>query len=160
MAEAGWRGAPVLRVCVAGMHRLARTCRSRRPERTPLVPYEIVGDAIPASLTGAPGDPARGRAIVGDRRVGLCLLCHTGPFPEPRLHGTLAPDLRGAGSRLSAGQLRLRLVDATRLNPDTIMPPYYRIEGLARVAPAYAGKPILDAAQIEDVVAFLATLTN
>jgi L-cysteine S-thiosulfotransferase len=130
------------------------------PAPTPLVPYEIVGDAIPASLTGAPGDPARGRAIAGDRRVGLCLLCHTGPFPEPRLHGTLAPDLRGAGSRFSAGQLRLRLVDATRLNPDTIMPPYYRTEGLARVAPSYAGKPILDAAQIEDVVAFLATLTN
>ena len=127
---------------------------------TPLVPYEIVGDAIPTSLTGAPGAPARGRAIVGDRRVGLCLLCHTGPFPEPRLHGTLAPDLRGAGSRFSAGQLRLRLVDATRLNPDTIMPLYYRTEGLARVAPSYAGKPILDAAQIEDVVAFLATLTN
>jgi sulfur-oxidizing protein SoxX len=125
-----------------------------------LVPYEIVGDAIPASLTGVPGNPARGRAIVGDRRVGLCLLCHSGPFPEPRLQGTLAPDLSGAGSRLSPGQLRLRLVDGTRLNPDTIMPPYYRVDGLARVAPAYAGKPILDAAQIEDVVAFLATLTN
>ena len=126
----------------------------------PLVPYEIVGDAIPASLTGAPGDPERGRAIVGDRRVGLCLLCHAGPFPEPRLHGTLAPDLRGVGSRLSPGQLRLRLVDAARLNPETIMPPYYRTGGLFRVAPAYAGKPILDAAQIEDAVAFLATLRD
>ena len=125
-----------------------------------LVPYEIVGDAIPASLTGAPGNPERGRMIVGDRRVGLCLLCHTGPFPEPRLQGTLAPDLRGAGARSSPGQLRLRLVDPTRLNPDTIMPPYYRIDGLARVAPSFAGKPILDAAQIEDVVAFLATLTK
>jgi L-cysteine S-thiosulfotransferase len=126
----------------------------------PLVSYEIVGDAIPVSLTGAAGDPARGRAIVGDRRVGLCLLCHTGPFPEPRLQGTLAPDLTGVGARLSPGQLRLRLVDSTRLNPDTIMPPYYRTEGLSRVAPSYAGKPILTAAQIEDVVAFLATLTN
>ena len=146
----------------AGKHRRRRTGAATADPAapTPLVPYEIVGDAIPTSLTGAPGDPARGRAIVGDRRVGLCLLCHTGPFPEPRLQGTLAPDLRGAGSRFSAGQLRLRLVDATRLNPDTIMPPYYRIEGLARVAPSYAGKPILDAAQIEDVVAFLATLTN
>ena len=126
----------------------------------PLVSYEIVGDAIPVSLTGAAGDPARGRAIVGDRRVGLCLLCHTGPFPEPRLQGTLAPDLTGVGARLSPGQLRLRLVDSTRLNPDTIMPPYYRTEGLSRVAPSHAGKPILTAAQIEDVVAFLATLTN
>jgi sulfur-oxidizing protein SoxX len=126
----------------------------------PLVSYEIVGDAIPTSLTGAPGDPARGRAIVGDRRVGLCLLCHTGPFPQPRLHGALGPDLRGVGSRLSAGQLRLRLVDGTQLNRDTIMPSYYRIDGLARVAPAYAGKPILSAAQVEDVVAFLATLRD
>ena len=112
----------------------------------------------PRSLTGAKGDPARGRAIVVNRQVGLCLLCHSGPFPEERLQGTLAPDLKGAGSRSSEGQLRLRIVDASRLNPDTIMPPYYRIDGLYRVAPAFRGKPILTAEQIEDVVAFLATL--
>jgi len=122
------------------------------------VPYRIVGDAIPQSLTGRPGDPARGRAIVADRRVGLCLLCHSGPFPEQRFQGNLAPSLAGAGARATPGQLRLRLVDATRLNPDTIMPPYYRVAGLDRVAAAYRGKPILDAAQIEDVVAFLASL--
>jgi sulfur-oxidizing protein SoxX len=126
----------------------------------PLQPYAIVGDAIPASLTGAAGDPARGRAIVLDRRLGSCLLCHTGPFAEERFQGTLAPDLSGAGSRWSAGQLRLRLVDATRINPDTIMPPYYRVEGLARVESAWAGKPILTAEQIEDVVAFLSTLRD
>jgi L-cysteine S-thiosulfotransferase len=124
-----------------------------------LAPYTIVGDAIPGSLTGTGGDAARGRAIVADRRVGLCLLCHSGPFSEVRLlQGNLAPNLVGVGSRLSVGELRLRLVDAGRLNPATIMPPYYRTHGLARVALAYAGKPILDAAQIEDVVAFLATL--
>jgi sulfur-oxidizing protein SoxX len=122
------------------------------------VPYRIVGDAIPQSLTGRSGDPARGRAIVADRRVGLCLLCHSGPFPEQRFQGNLAPSLAGAGARATPGQLRLRLVDATRLNPDTIMPPYYRVAGLDRVAAAYRGKPILDAAQIEDVVAFLASL--
>ena len=126
----------------------------------PLGPYAIVGDAIPASLTGATGDPARGRAIVLDRRLGACLLCHTGPFPEERFQGTLAPDLSGTGSRWSAGQLRLRLVDATRLNPETIMRPYYRTDGLARVGNAWAGQPILTAEQIEDVVAFLATLRN
>ena len=123
-----------------------------------LVSYEVVGDAIPASLTGRPGDPTRGRAIVANRQVGLCLLCHSGPFPEERMQGTLAPSLAGAGSRYTAGELRLRIVDASRVNPQTIMPPYYRAEGLARVAPAYAGKPILGAEQIEDVVAFLATL--
>ena len=122
--------------------------------------YEVVGDAIPASLTGAKGDPARGRAIVANRQVGLCLLCHTGPFPEERFQGTLAPDLKGAGTRWSEGQLRLRIVDSSRLNPATIMPPYYRIEGLTRVAPAFTGKPVLNAEQIEDVVAYLATLKD
>lgn len=123
-----------------------------------LRPFTVVGDAIPQSLTGQNGDPARGRAIVVNRQVGLCLLCHSGPFPEERLQGNLAPDLAGAGSRWSEGQLRLRMVDASRLNPDTIMPPYYRVDGLNRVAPAYRGKPVLTAEQIEDVVAFLMTL--
>lgn len=122
--------------------------------------YTVVGDAIPASLTGEPGDPARGRAIVADRRVGLCLLCHSGPFPEERFQGTLAPDLGGAGARWSVGQLRLRLVDSRRLNPETIMPAYYRIDGLTRVGAAWRGRPVLNAQEIEDVVAFLATLRD
>jgi sulfur-oxidizing protein SoxX len=120
----------------------------------------VVGDAIPASLTGAQGDPANGRAIVLDRRRGACLLCHTGPFPGANLQGTLAPDLSGAGLRWTAGQLRLRLVDPARLNPDTIMPAYYRDEGLTRVRNAWRGRPILTAEQIEDVVAFLSTLRD
>jgi sulfur-oxidizing protein SoxX len=128
-------------------------------ERT-LPPYTVVGDAIPASLTGSNGNPERGRTIVVNRQVGLCLLCHSGPFPEERFQGTLAPDLKGAGSRSTEGQLRLRIVDASRLKPDTIMPPYYRIDGLTRVAPAFQGKPVLTAEQIEDVVAFLVTLQD
>lgn len=123
-----------------------------------LRPYVVVGDAIPASLTGAPGDAARGRGIVLNRQVGLCLLCHSGPYPQEKFQGTLAPDLKGTGSRWSEGQLRLRMVDASRLYPDTIMPPYYRVDGLVRVAAAFAGRPILTAEQIEDVVAYLVTL--
>jgi sulfur-oxidizing protein SoxX len=115
-------------------------------------------DAIPQSLTGAKGDPVRGRAIVANRQVGLCLLCHSGPFPDERFQGNLAPDLRGAGARWSEGQLRLRIVDSSRINPDSIMPAYHRTEGLVRVAPAWRDKPVLTAAQIEDVVAFLMTL--
>ncbi len=115
-------------------------------------------DSIPQSLTGEPGDAARGRAIVANRTVGLCLLCHSGPIPEERFQGNLAPSLAGAGSRSTPGQLRLRLVDAARLNPDTIMPPYYRLDGLVRVARNFQGKTILTAQQIEDVVAYLATL--
>jgi L-cysteine S-thiosulfotransferase len=117
-------------------------------------------DSIPQSLTGQPGDAARGRAIVANRTVGLCLLCHSGPIPEERFQGNLAPSLAGAGSRSTPGQLRLRLVDAARLNPDTIMPPYYRLDGLVRVARNFQGKTILTAQQIEDVVAYLATLKD
>jgi sulfur-oxidizing protein SoxX len=120
----------------------------------------VVRDAIPDSLTGAKGDAERGRTIVVNRQVGLCMLCHSGPFPEERFQGTLAPDLKGAGSRSSEGQLRLRIVDASRLNPDTIMPSYYRIDGLTRVAQGFQGKPILSAEQIEDVVAYLATMRD
>jgi sulfur-oxidizing protein SoxX len=125
-----------------------------------LQPYAVVGDASPASLTGSKGDAARGRSLVANRQVGLCLLCHSGPIPEERFQGNIAPDLRGAGTRWSEGQLRLRIVDAGKLNTDTIMPPYYRIEGLNRVAPAFRGKPVLTAEQIEDVVAYLATLQD
>jgi len=125
-----------------------------------LRPYTVASDAIPQSLTGAKGDAERGRAIVANRQIGLCLLCHSGPFPEEKFQGTLAPDLKGAGARATEGQLRLRIVDASRLNPNTIMPPYYRVDGLTRVAPAFQGKPILSAEQIEDVVAYLATLRD
>jgi len=124
-----------------------------------LRPYRVVGDAIPESLTGQPGDPARGRAIVM-KRDSTCLLCHSGPFPEERFQGDLSPDLKGTGSRWSEGELRLRMVDATRLNPATIMPSFYKIEGLAHVAPNWKGKPVLTAEQIEDVVAFLKTLKD
>ena len=104
------------------------------------------------------GDAARGRAIVADRQVGLCLLCHSAPIPEERFQGDLAPSLEGVGGRLSAAELRQRLVDPAAVNPKTIMPSYYRSEGLARVAPTFRGKTILNAEQIEDVVAYLATL--
>jgi L-cysteine S-thiosulfotransferase len=117
-------------------------------------------DGIPSSLTGGKGDPARGRAIVANRQVGLCLLCHSGPFPEERFQGNLAPSLEGAGKRWSEAQLRLRIVDSSRINPATIMPAYHRTEGLVRVAPAWRGKPVLSAEQIEDVVAFLTTLKD
>jgi len=122
-----------------------------------LRPYAVVGDAIPQSLTGAAGDVARGRALVLERGS-TCILCHSGPFPETRFQGDLAPSLAGAGGRWSEGQLRLRLVDASSLNPATIMPSYYRLDGLVRVGPAWRGKPILSAEQIEDMVAYLASL--
>jgi sulfur-oxidizing protein SoxX len=118
----------------------------------------FAGDDIPASLTGAKGDPARGRAIVANRQLGLCLLCHAGPFPEERFQGDLGPDLKGVGARLSVGEIRARIVDPGRANPDTLMPAYYKADGLNRVAIAVRGKTILTAEQIEDIVAYLVTL--
>ncbi len=124
-----------------------------------LLPYTIVGDGIPDSLTSKPGDAARGRALVLDR-ASTCILCHSGPLPEARFQGDLAPNLAGAGNRWSIGQLRLRLVDASRLNPATIMPSYYHIDGLVRVGQSWRDRPILSAEQIEDIVAYLTTLRD
>jgi L-cysteine S-thiosulfotransferase len=126
--------------------------------RADLVSYKISGDAIPASLTGSQGDPARGRVIVANHNTGLCLLCHSGPFPEDKFQGTMAPDLAGAGARWNEGQLRLRIVDASKFNPQTIMPPFYRVDHLTRVPPAFRDKPVLTAVEVEDVVAYLMTL--
>ena len=136
----------------------AAVCVAGAGAQSAVVDFDVVGDAIPAPLAGAKGDPTRGSAIVVNRQLGLCLMCHSGPFPEERFQGNLAPSLAGAGARWSPGQLRLRLVDARRLNPQTIMPPYHRSDGLVRVNPAATGKPLLTAQQIEDVVAFLSTL--
>jgi sulfur-oxidizing protein SoxX len=119
--------------------------------------YAVTGDAIAESLTGTKSDAARGRALVL-ARSSTCILCHSGPFPEEPFQGDLAPDLAGAGGRWSEGQLRLRLVDASSLNPATIMPSYYRLKGLDRVGNAWRDKPILTAEQIEDIVAYLVTL--
>jgi sulfur-oxidizing protein SoxX len=106
----------------------------------------------------AAGNPERGRQIVANRQVGLCLLCHAAPVPEERFQGDLAPDLKGVGSRLSEAQIRARVVDPSKANAETIMPAYYKAEGLTRVAPQFQGKTILSAEQIDDVVAYLVTL--
>jgi L-cysteine S-thiosulfotransferase len=139
-------------VCTPGARALAA--------ETALRPYTVIGDAIPASLTGKPGDPARGKAIVVSRQTGLCLLCHSAPLPEEKFQGTIGPDLKGAGSRYTEGQLRLRIVDSSLVDQGTIMPSYYRLDGLDRVAPAFRGKTVLTADEIEDVVAFLMTLRD
>jgi L-cysteine S-thiosulfotransferase len=115
-------------------------------------------DALDTPLTAQPGDPARGRQIVENRQLSACLLCHSGPFPAPHLQGNIGPSLNGVGSRQTTGQIRLRLIDATKLNPDTVMPPYHVVDGLNRVGHSWQDRPALSAQQIEDVVAFLATL--
>jgi L-cysteine S-thiosulfotransferase len=121
---------------------------------------QIVGDSISRPLASAPADVERGRAIVTSRHVGLCLLCHNGPFPEEPFQGNLAPDLGLSVAKMNAGQLRARLVSPAHFNPNTIMPAYYQTEGLNRVAPKFAGQTILSAQEIEDVIAFLINMNN
>ena len=116
------------------------------------------GEVIADSLSGVPGDPARGRLIILSRQSGLCILCHSGPFPEERFQGNLAPDLAISAARLSPEQLRARIVDASRFNPNTIMPPYFKKNHGSRIGSQFADKTILTAQEIEDVVAFLVSL--
>ena len=125
-----------------------------------LASYRIVNGAIPAPLTEHPGNPERGRRIVRDRDGGDCTICHAMPLPQREFHGTIGPPLDGIGSRATAGGLRLRLVDPKALNPATIMPAYYQIEGLYRVLDRYRARPILTAQQIEDIIAYLLTLMD
>jgi sulfur-oxidizing protein SoxX len=131
---------------------------SAEPHRDRLVDYRIVDGAIPEPLTDQPGDPERGRRIVLDREGGDCTICHAMPLPQRQFHGTIGPPLDGVGSRYTAAELRLRLVDPKAINPETIMPAYYKVEGLHRVLERYRAKPVLTAQQIEDVVAYLLTL--
>lgn len=120
----------------------------------------VTGDSIFESLSTEPGNAARGRVIVASRQTGLCLLCHSGPFPEERFQGNLAPELKASVARLNAPQLRARIVNAAHFNPQTIMPSYYQTSHLNRVAPKFVGQTILNGQEIEDVVAFLMTLNN
>ena len=123
------------------------------------VAYNIVdGTSIPESLTGKPGDPAKGREVAINRRQGNCLACHKMPVPEQPFHGEVGPDLAGVADRYSEGELRLRVVDPKVLNEDTFMPAFYRQEGLHRVMKNFQGKSILSAEQVEDLVAYLLTL--
>ena len=132
----------------------------RSEEQSPLAVYTREGDSISAPLEGRIGEGNRGKAIVLDRTTGNCLICHKVPVPSEPFQGELGPDLTGIGARLTAGQIRLRLVDLSLLDPATLMPPYYRVDHLVRVSDKLKGRPILDAQQIEDVVAWLAILKD
>jgi L-cysteine S-thiosulfotransferase len=132
--------------------------RAADPGASAVVPYRVVADGIPEPLGGAPGDAARGRALVIAREPANCVLCHALPESALAFAGDLGPSLAGVGTRLSASQLRLRVVDSRRINAATIMPGYYVIDGFALVAPEYRGKSILTERQLEDVVAYLGTL--
>lgn len=124
-----------------------------------LVKYEVVDLSIPKSLTGKPGDAASGEKLFVSRTLGNCLSCHQVTALEKHpYHGEIGPSLDGVAERYTEGQLRMQVVNAKVINPDTIMPGFYRVDGLHRVLKKFAGKPILEAQQVEDVVAYLQTL--
>lgn len=112
-------------------------------------------DSLDTPLAAA-GDPARGREVFVAREAGHCVLCHAAPGVATA--GDVGPSLGGIGSRLSPAQIRLRIADITRVNPEAVMPVFHRTEGLNRVASSYAGKPALTGQQVEDLVAWLGTL--
>ena len=130
------------------------------PARGEGAAFAVIDDAIATPLEGRSGDPDRGAAIVRNRETANCLICHAIPDPAERFMGEVGPPLAGVGARLTPGQIRLRLVDPTILNPRAVMPAYFRTHGLTNVDSRYAGRPVLDAGEIEDVVSYLATLTE
>lgn len=124
-----------------------------------LAAYQVVDDAsIPKPLTDQPGDPTRGQEVAVNRKLGNCLACHILPIEGQPFHGEVGPDLSAIGDTLSEGELRLRLVNSKVINPDTIMPAFYRTDGLHRVMKDFQGKTVLSAQDVEDVVAYLVTL--
>jgi len=128
-------------------------------EADTLVVYEVVDDAaIPKALTDQPGNPENGRALAINRKLGNCLACHILPIPEQSFHGEIGPDLNGVAGRYDAAELRLRLVDSKIINPDTIMPSYYKNDGYHRVLEDFEGKTLLSAQEVEDIIAYLQTL--
>ena len=152
-----WHVIPTLRTTLCAAALVAMTVLPASAEEA--VAYKIVdGSEISKSLTAVPGDPVRGRKVAVDRKLGNCLACHKLPIPEQPFHGEVGPDLAGVADRYSEGEIRLRIVDPKVLNSETIMPAFYRIQGFERVMKKFQGKTMLNAQQVEDVVAYLMTL--
>ena len=125
-----------------------------------MMSYKVVGKSIPKSLTGKPGDPKKGLKTAVNRKKGNCLACHTLPNVKQADHGEIGPPLMGVAKRYKEGELRLRLVNPKKLNPDSIMPSYYRTSGYTRVQKKWKGKTIISAQDVEDILAYLKTLNT
>ncbi len=122
-----------------------------------LVKYKIVNGTIPVSLTGKPGNAAKGQKLAINRKKGNCLACHELPVQQP-FQGKIGPSLHGIAQHLTAAQFRMRLVDAKKIHPTTMMPSFYRMAGLHDVLKKFKCKTIMSAQEIEDTVAYLRTL--
>ncbi|MCB1874456.1 MAG: sulfur oxidation c-type cytochrome SoxX [Chromatiales bacterium] len=137
----------------------AVACATTTQAGTAYQNWSVDNYAIPKALGGLKGDPENGRKVAIDRARGNCLACHQMPIPEEEFHGTLAPPLVGVGSRYDEAQLRVRIVDIKQINPSSLMPSFYKHpDKLAHVSKDFAGKTVLTAQEVEDVVAYLKTL--
>jgi sulfur-oxidizing protein SoxX len=116
--------------------------------------------AVATSLTGAPGNPEEGAKALANRGLGNCLACHAvAALTKEQFHGDVAPALDGVADRWSPEELRAIVVDAKQVFSDeTMMPGFYSLNLGKDVRKDLAGKTILTAQQVEDVVAYLATL--
>ena len=124
-----------------------------------LISYDIIDYSIPYSLTNIEGNIKNGREVALSRQ-GNCLACHKVPMYDDIFQGNIGPSLAGIGNRYTIAELRLRLVNPYVLNPDTIMPAFYKVRGLKRVDKKYTEKSILSAQEIEDVISWLATIKD
>ncbi|MGR3717707.1 MAG: c-type cytochrome [Thermohalobaculum sp.] len=125
----------------------------------PVVAYTITnGSEITISLTGVPGDAARGRALYGGEARAGCPACHGVPGAAGAAAST--PDLAGVGGRLSAGAIRLWIVAPVAIDPEAAMPAFYAAEQRDGADDPLYGGPALTAAEIEDLVAYLAALRD
>jgi len=156
-AKAGPLGATV-GLLLAATVSVAAQAEETKINEEGIKPYTIVDMAIPEPLTDQAGDPENGKKVFVHRKKGNCLTCHTAPIPEEQFHGTVGPDLRGVGDRMTAGQMRLRIVNPRFVNPETTMIPMYKTEPAVQVKKDCQGKPILTAQEVEDVIAYLQTL--
>jgi sulfur-oxidizing protein SoxX len=107
--------------------------------------------------------PELGLRIMANRQQGNCVTCHQisvlrdakGIDGATGKQGDFGPSLDGVGNRYSLVQLREWVMDARRMNPHTLMPPFGTLDGTAQASPS---RPMLSLEEIDNVTAALATL--
>lgn len=148
-----------LLILTSAVFAMAATSAWAEPVAPSAVKYE--DGEVAMSLTGVAGDPVAGREVFKGRKLGNCLACHVnGEMPEESFHGEVGPPMDGAGSRWSEAQLRAIVTNSKMVFEDTIMPSFYKDAGYTRTLEDFAGKTILEAQQVEDVIAYLQTLKD